>query len=69
MQKGLSPKVVADFIVTVAAFAFANFAINIDPEYAAAAAKVLGSFAGYLTPPGQVVTNVGEPNDPGVLGQ
>lgn len=63
MTKGLSPKVAADFIVTVLAFVFANFAINIDPEYAAAVAKVLGSLAGYLASPGQVVTNVGDPND------
>lgn len=66
-QKGLSPKLIADLIVTVSAFAalaFLGVDIEKDPILAAAIAKGAGFLAGVIAGPGRVVVeNVGPPND------
>lgn len=56
-QKGLSPKLVADFIVSVVAFvllAVAGLDVNEDPVTLAFLAKAAGSIAGVLVGPGRV---------------
>ena len=66
-QKGLSPKLVADLIVSVAAFAalaLFGFDVNSDPVIAGFIAKGAGFIAGVIVGPGRVVLErVGEPSD------
>ena len=52
---GLSPKVFADFLVSVVAFLVAAGVVHLDPVAAAALAKVLGSAAAIAASPGHVV--------------
>jgi len=52
----ISPKVIANLIVTLITFAATHYAIEVDPELAAAISAVLGAVAGYIAPPGNVET-------------
>ena len=57
-QKGVSPKLIADLIVTVgtfAALAFLGLDLEKDPVLAAALAKGAGFLAGVIAGPGRVV--------------
>lgn len=56
-QIGISPKVIADLIVSVLGFVLAHYAVELDPEVAAAIGKVAGSIAAFFTSPGTVVTS------------
>lgn len=53
---GISPKVVADLLVSVAAFLVAYLPLGIDPVLAATVGKLLGTVAAYLAAPGTVAT-------------
>lgn len=52
--KGISPKVVADFLATAASFAIMYYGLDVDPELSALLAKLLGSGAGITAPPGKI---------------
>lgn len=66
-QKGLSPKLLADLIVSAAAFvllALLGVDLEHDPVLAAAIAKAAGFLAGALVGPGRVVVeDHGPPSD------
>lgn len=49
-----APKVLADTATTIIVFVVAYFGIDLDPEVAAAVAKLVGFVAAYYTPPGAV---------------
>jgi hypothetical protein len=53
-QNGISPKLLADFVVSAISFVALYFGVDLDPEVAAALAKVVGFIAGYVTGPGNV---------------
>lgn len=54
-QAGVSPKIVADAIVSVLGFVLTYYAIEMDPVIAAAVSKAAGTLAGWLVGPGEVV--------------
>lgn len=53
--RGLSPKVVADFVVTVGGFLLTTYGAGLDPVLSAGIAKALGTLAGIKAGPGHVV--------------
>lgn len=53
-QIGISPKLIADLLVSVAAFLVAYPVFGLDPVAAAAVGKALGSVAAFVTSPGVV---------------
>lgn len=62
-QKGVSPKILADFIVSVVIFAvlaLTGFPITNDPVVSAFLSKLAGSVAAYLLKPGTVVVDANE---------
>lgn len=63
-QIGISPKLVADLLVSVAAFLVAYLPFGLDPVTAAAVGKVLGSVAAFLASPGVVHLYEGTVDDP-----
>lgn len=52
---GISPKVIADLIVSVVSFAVLNYGASLDPEVAALIGKTLGTVGGVFAGPGTVV--------------
>lgn len=61
---GISPKLIADALVSVVAFAIAVGLLKLDPIAAAALAKTIGTVAAFWAPPGAVrPTDVGPPSD------
>lgn len=54
-QRGLSPKLLTDLIVSVLTYLALNFGVELDEETSAAVAKVVGFLAGVLVGPGDVV--------------
>lgn len=65
--KGISPKVLADLFVSFVAFALTAGVIEIDPVLAATISKLLGSLAGVIAGPGNVVVDVEPGGDGGQL--
>ena len=59
--RGISPKVIADLIVSALAFALTAGVIDIDPELAAVISKLLGTLAGVIAGPGKVEPVLAEP--------
>ena len=53
-QLGISPKLIADLIVSVGTYLLGHYAASIDPTTSALAAKALGTIAAYFTGPGHV---------------
>lgn len=53
-QKGFSPKLLADLVVSVVTFAVAYFGVELDPALSAAIAKAVGLLAGVIVGPGDV---------------
>jgi len=52
---GVSPKLIADLLTSIVAFALAYFAVDLDPTVAALLAKAIGAVAAYLAPAGEVL--------------
>lgn len=61
--RGISPKLIADLLVSVATFIVAYPALGLDPVLAAAIAKALGTLAAAIAGPGDVIA-VDQPKDP-----
>jgi len=59
-QKGLSPKLTIDLVVSVVAFVLLAAGIDLDETTSAALAKVLGFVAGIIVGPGSVVVPAGQ---------
>lgn len=57
-QAGVSPKIIADALVSIVGFVLAYFAVSLDPVLAAAVAKLAGTLAAWLVGPGDVVVKV-----------
>jgi hypothetical protein len=53
-QHGISPKLVADLLTSIVAFAVTYFGIDLDPVLSAGIAKGVGFIAGFLVGPGTV---------------
>jgi len=53
-QRGLSPKVLANFLTTLAVGAAGYFAVELSPEVSGAIAVVAGFLAGVIIGPGDV---------------
>lgn len=63
-QKGISPKLLADLIVSVLTFLLTYFGVELDPTLSAAIAKLAGFAAGAIVGPGRVVVEkVGPASD------
>lgn len=67
--KGISPKVLADLLVSFVTFALTAGVIEIDPVLAATISKLLGSLAAVIAPPGNVEIDAVPGGDGGQLGQ
>jgi len=62
--RGISPKVLADLIVSVLTFALVYFGIEVDAVLSATIAKAAGAMTAILAPPGDVVhPDVGPASD------
>ncbi len=53
---GLSPKLVASVVTAVLSWLVARYGIELDDETSAAVAAVLLAVAGFVAPPGEVVS-------------
>lgn len=63
-QNGVSPKLLADLIVSIVIFAAAYFGVELDPALSAAIGKAAGFIAGAIVGPGDVsVQTVGPASD------
>jgi hypothetical protein len=66
-QVNISPKLIADALVSIGTFALTYFALDFDPEVAAAISKVLGFLAGTIPSPGEVVVETTGPASDSLL--
>jgi hypothetical protein len=55
-QLGISPKIIADLIVTVGGYLLTKYGAGLDATTAALISKGLGTIAAYFTAPGTVIT-------------
>jgi hypothetical protein len=61
--RGISPKVIADLVVSVLTFILTAGVVELDPATAALISKALGTLAGIAARPGAVTVNADDLSD------